>query len=160
MAQAFIALGANLGEARKALQEVVARINEEESIVVIQCSSFYKTTPIDSSGPDYINGVIKVETTLSPEDLLSKLLSIEKEFGRIRPVGAHNAPRTMDLDLLLYENEVRTTSFLTLPHPRMHERAFVLVPLCEIAPDITIKGKGKAQDFLPYVAHQGIKKLV
>lgn len=160
MAQAFIALGANLGEARKALQEVVARINEEESIVVTQCSSFYKTTPIDSSGPDYINGVIKVETTLSPEDLLSKLLIIEKEFGRIRPVGAHNAPRTMDLDLLLYENEVRTTSFLTLPHPRMHERAFVLVPLCEIAPDITIEGKGKAQDFLPYVAHQGIKKLV
>ena len=80
MAQAFIALGANLGEARKALQEVVARINEEESIVVTQCSSFYKTTPIDSSGPDYINGVIKVETTLSPEDLLSKLLLVNMGF--------------------------------------------------------------------------------
>ena len=108
---AFIALGANLGEAKKALSDAIQRIDSQEGICVLNRSSFYKTEPIDSSGPDYVNAVIKVQTKLSPEELLQTLLTIEKEFGRERPVGIHNAPRTMDLDLLLYGNQTSYTDF-------------------------------------------------
>lgn len=159
MARAYVALGANLGEAQKALKDVIVRINSEEKIAVLRSSSFYKTEPIDSTGPDYTNAVVEVETELLPEELLRVLLAIEKEFGRVRPAGIHNAPRTMDLDLLLYDNEVSDTEFLTLPHPRMHERAFVLVPLCEINPEVTIPGKGLAKKFLPLVNGQEIEKI-
>ena len=156
---AFIALGANLGEAKKALSDAIQRIDSQEGICVLNRSSFYKTEPIDSSGPDYVNAVIKVQTKLSPEELLKTLLMIEKEFGRERPVGIHNAPRTMDLDLLLYENQTRHTDFLTLPHPRMHERAFVLVPLSEIDAEVSIPGKGPAKEFLSAVKDQKIEKI-
>ncbi len=156
---AFIALGANLGEAKKALNESILRIDAQEGISVLDRSSFYKTEPIDSSGPDYVNAVIKVQTQLSPEELLKTLLMIEKEFGRERPVGIHNAPRTMDLDLLLYENQTRHTDFLTLPHPRMHERAFVLVPLSEIDAEVSIPGKGPSKEFLSAVKDQKIEKI-
>ena len=132
---------------------------KEDGISLKKCSSFYKTEPIDSSGPDYVNAVLEVQTSLTPEDLLKKLLEIEQEFGRERPVGIHNAPRTMDLDLLLYEGETRSGAFLTLPHPRMHERAFVLVPLCEIAPEVQIPGKGLARNFLPLIQGQGIQRI-
>ena len=137
MAKAYVALGANLGQAQQALKDVIDRINEEDEVAVIKTSSFYKTAPIDSSGPDYINAVIEIQTELTAEQLLHRLLEIEKEFGRVRPVGIHNAPRTMDLDLLLFEKEEKQGEFLTLPHPRMHERAFVLVPLCEISPEVS-----------------------
>ncbi len=160
MAKAYVALGANLGQALQALKEVVDRINNEDEIAVIKTSSFYKTVPIDSTGPDYINAVIEIQTELSDEQLLERLLEIEKDFGRVRPAGIHNAPRTMDLDLLLFEDEVKQSEFLTLPHPRMHERAFVLVPLCEISPEIVIPGKGLAKDYLKSVAEQGIERLL
>ena len=160
MAKAYVALGANLGQALQALKEVVDRINNEDEIAVIKTSSFYKTVPIDSTGPDYINAVIEIQTELSDEQLLERLLEIEKDFGRVRPAGIHNAPRTMDLDLLLFEDEVQQSEFLTLPHPRMHERAFVLVPLCEISPEIVIPGKGLAKDYLKSVAEQGIERLL
>lgn len=159
MQKAFIALGANLGNAREALSDAIVRINQEKEIKVTKCSSFYRTDPIDSSGPDYINAVAKVQTSLSAPELLQTLLDIEKEFGRERPAGIHNAPRTMDLDLLLYGQEVYQTEFLTLPHPRMHERAFVLVPLCEISSHTLIPGKGWAEDFLDKVKDQGICKI-
>lgn len=158
--RAFIALGANLGDAKTALDGAISRIDLQEGISVLRRSSFYKTEPIDSSGPDYMNAVIEVETQLSPEELLQTLLTIEKEFGRVRPVGIHNAPRTMDLDLLLYENQTKETDFLMLPHPRMHERAFVLVPLCEIAPYVNIPGKGQAKEFLFAVKDQKIEKMM
>lgn len=159
MAKAYVALGANLGQAQQALKDVIDRINEEDEVAVIKTSSFYKTTPIDSSGPDYINAVIEIKTELTAEQLLHRLLEIEKEFGRVRPVGIHNAPRTMDLDLLLFEDEVRQSEFLTLPHPRMHERAFVLVPLCEIDAEVHIPGKGLAKEFLSAVKDQKIEKI-
>ena len=159
MAKAYVALGANLGQAQQALKDVIDRINEEDEVVVIKTSSFYKTTPIDSSGPDYINAVIEIQTELTAEQLLHRLLEIEKEFGRVRPVGIHNAPRTMDLDLLLFEKEEKQSEFLTLPHPRMHERAFVLVPLCEIDAEVHIPGKGLAKEFLSAVKDQKIEKI-
>ena len=157
---AYIALGANLGNARATLEEAVCRIGQFDGVTVTKCSSFYKTAPIDSSGPDYINAVIEVKTVIDERELLRWLLELEKEFGRVRPVGVVNAPRTMDLDLLLYGQKVSSDSFLELPHPRMHQRAFVLVPLLEIAPDVQIVGKGPAKNFLAEVADQGIAKLV
>ena len=159
MAQAFIALGANLGEPEKALLEAVKRIGKEDGISLKKCSFFYKTEPIDSSGPDYVNAVIEVRTTLQAEALLEQLLRIESDYGRVRPAGVHNAPRTLDLDLLLYGDKMQQTPFLHLPHPRMHQRAFVLVPLTEIAPTVTIPGLGLAKDFLFGVADQAIEKM-
>ena len=100
----------------------------------MSCSSFYRTEPIDSFGDDYINAVACLTTKLSPADLLSSLQEIETRYGRVRPAGVHNAPRTLDLDLLLYADLKSEDPELTLPHPRMKNRAFVLVPLFEIAP--------------------------
>ena len=154
MITAYVALGANLGEAPATLRAALADINAVPGIRVVKTSSFYRTAPVDSSGPDYTNAVCKVETTLSADALLSALQTIENRHGRV-----HNAPRTLDLDVLLYGDTVIHTSRLTVPHPRMHGRAFVLFPLCEIAPEIEIPGVGKAKDFLASVADQGIEKL-
>lgn len=159
MTIAYIALGANLGDPLKALPEVIDVIDRVEGITVTGQSRFYSTAPIDSSGPDYTNAVIRVETTIEPEELLQTLLSIEKDFGRQRPVGIHNAPRTMDLDLLLYGDLQWATETLILPHPRMHERAFVLVPLADIDDEVEIIGKGSVKDLLPTVADQMIRPL-
>lgn len=156
---AFIALGANLGKPVPTLREAVKAIARTEGVKLLAKSSLYRTEPIESSGPDYVNAVISVETALPSEELLQKLLRLEKFFGRVRPQGVVNAPRTLDLDLLLCGNLVRSTQTLTLPHPRMHQRAFVLVPLVEIAPDVVIPGLGYAKDFLPDVASQAIEKL-
>lgn len=157
MTWAAIALGANLGEPRKTLQSAVLSIGRLPRTQVIQLSSFYVTEPIDSSGPDYVNAVMTVSTQLSAEELLRGLFEIEDAALRVRPVGVHNAPRTLDLDLLLYGEEVRDTEFLRLPHPRMHQRAFVLVPLLEIAPECVIPGKGRASEFLDAVQNQRIE---
>ncbi len=159
MTIAYIALGANLGDPLKALPEVIDVIDRVEGITMTGQSRFYSTAPIDSSGPDYTNAVIRVETTIEPEELLQTLLSIEKDFGRQRPVGIHNAPRTMDLDLLLYGDLQWATETLILPHPRMHERAFVLVPLADIDDEVEIIGKGCVKDLLPTVADQMIRPL-
>ncbi len=159
MTEAVIALGANLGEPKKALEQALKRISKIEQTILLKVSSFYRTAPVDSSGPDYVNAVATVETELEPEALLSALFVIENEAHRVRPEGVHNAPRTLDLDLLLYGDVVQQTPFLTLPHPRMHERAFVLVPLLEIEPDCRIPGKGPAGDFLESVKDQAISRL-
>lgn len=159
MTVAFIALGANLGDPLKALNDVIGVIDSVIGISVTGRSRFYSTAPIDSSGPDYTNAVIRIETSIEPEALLQTLLTIEKDFGRLRPVGVHNAPRTMDLDLLLYGDVEMATSTLILPHPRMHERAFVLVPLADIDDSVVIVHKGRVKDLLPTVADQMIRPL-
>ena len=160
MTIAYVALGANLGDPLKALPEVIDVIGSVEGIKVTGRSRFYSTAPIDSSGPDYTNAVIRIETTIEPEALLQTLLTIEKDFGRQRPVGIHNAPRTMDLDLLLYGDVEMASQTLILPHPRMHERAFVLVPLADIDETVEIACKGRVKDLLPTVADQMIRPLV
>lgn len=160
MTIAYVALGANLGDPLKALPEVIDVIGAVEGIKVTGRSRFYSTAPIDSSGPDYTNAVIRIETTIEPEALLQTLLAIEKDFGRQRPVGIHNAPRTMDLDLLLYDDVEMASQTLILPHPRMHERAFVLVPLADIDETVEIARKGRVKDLLPTVADQMIRPLV
>lgn len=159
MHSAFVALGANLGNPEAALEAALRAIDALPATQLVRTSSFYRTEPIESSGPDYVNAVCEVETGLSPEELLTALLAIESNAGRVRPVGVVNAPRTLDLDLLLYEAQTRSTEFLKLPHPRMHERAFVLVPLAEIAPDLTIPGKGSVVSLLRLVSEQRIEKI-
>lgn len=127
---AYIGLGSNLGESKDILAQALRDLSQHLSITVKQVSPYYRSAPVDSSGPDYINAVARLETNLSAQDLLTSMQAIEIEHGRERPY--HNAPRTLDLDLLLYENFSSQTPELTVPHPRMHERAFVLAPLADL----------------------------
>ena len=130
---AFVALGANLGDAPATLRWALVAIAALNGTRLVQSSSLYRTAPIDSSGPDYINAVAEVATTLHAPALLAALQQIELAGGRERPY--RNAPRTLDLDILLYGDASIHSTHLQVPHPRMGERAFVLVPLAEIAPD-------------------------
>jgi 2-amino-4-hydroxy-6-hydroxymethyldihydropteridine diphosphokinase len=133
MTIAYIALGSNLGDRWATLSAAVRRLRAEPGLRVIESSEFYETAPVNcppGSG-EFLNAVVAVETDRSPEDILHLLLRVERQFGRVR--SEPNSPRTLDLDLILYGDRVITTPELTLPHPRMHQRAFVLVPLAEIA---------------------------
>lgn len=133
-----IGLGANLGDRGRALGQALAAIGGLPGTSLAAVSSLYGTSPIDSSGPDYLNAVAAVHTTLAPLALLDALQAIELAAGRERPY--RNAPRTLDLDIELWGDEQLDLPRLTVPHPRMHERAFVLVPLAEIAPQrVTIQ---------------------
>jgi 3-hydroxyisobutyrate dehydrogenase len=130
---AYIALGANLGQAQVTVRLAMQDLGRDPHTQVLRCSSLYCTAPVDATGPDYINAVVQVSTTLSASELLAWLQSIEEGAGRERPY--RNAPRTLDLDILLWGDQFIHTPNLTVPHPRMWERAFVLVPLAEIAPE-------------------------
>ena len=129
---ATVGLGANLGNPQAALAGAVASIAAVEGVKLVAQSAFYRSAPIDSSGPDYVNAVIQLHTTLSAPALLAQLQTIEQGAGRERPY--RNAPRTLDLDLLLFGDAHIQSPALTVPHPRMWQRAFVLLPLAEIAP--------------------------
>ncbi|RST47180.1 2-amino-4-hydroxy-6-hydroxymethyldihydropteridine diphosphokinase [Variovorax sp. DXTD-1] len=131
--QAFVALGANLGDAEAAVKAAMAAIGALQRTQVTARSSLYRSEPVDAEGPDFINAVVAVRTGLDAEQFLVALQRLETQAGRERPFP--NAPRTLDLDLLMHGNSVIDTPTLTLPHPRMRERAFVLKPLAEIAPD-------------------------
>ena len=154
---AYIGLGANLGEPETALREALLAMAALPDSLLAATSSFYRTAPIDSSGPDYLNAVARLETGLEPLVLLAELQRIEQSHGRQRPY--RNAPRTLDLDLLLYGEQRIDSATLTVPHPRMHERAFVVRPLAEIAPDAQVPGFGRARDLLLQVADQQADKL-
>jgi 2-amino-4-hydroxy-6-hydroxymethyldihydropteridine diphosphokinase len=143
---AHIGLGANLGDPRQALRRAMAQLGTTPGLRLLQASSLYRSAPVDSSGPDYINAVAEVATTLTAPDLLAALQAIEQAAGRERPYV--NAPRTLDLDLLLYGSARIDSPLLTVPHPRMQERAFVLLPLHEIAPGLV------SAEALRAVAHQ------
>ena len=155
--RAYVGLGANLGDALGTLREAVARLRAVPSTGLAGVSSLYRTAPIDSSGPDYLNAVAAVDTALSPEALLAALQAIELDHGRERPY--RNAPRTLDLDLLLHGAAVRATPSLTLPHPRLHQRAFVLRPLLELAPGLCDPAGAPLAGRLAEVADQRIERL-
>ncbi|TDP63065.1 2-amino-4-hydroxy-6-hydroxymethyldihydropteridine diphosphokinase [Roseateles toxinivorans] len=155
--KAFIGLGANLGDARATLDAALAALQQLPQTEWLGCSSFYRTAPVDAHGPDYLNAVAALRTGLSPQALLSALQAIERANGRERPY--RNAPRTLDLDLLLYGNQVLDTSALQLPHPRMHQRAFVLAPLLEIDPGVQIPGQGAAAPLLAGLGDQTMQRL-
>ncbi|MGW8394764.1 2-amino-4-hydroxy-6-hydroxymethyldihydropteridine diphosphokinase [Pseudoduganella sp. HUAS MS19] len=154
---AFVGIGANLGDARANVLDAVERLRKLPGVSLEAVSSLYRTAPIDSSGDDYINAVVRLGTDLAAQALLMGLFDIEQAHGRERPY--FNAPRTLDLDLLLYGDERISTATLTVPHPRMHQRAFVLMPLLELAPDVVLPGLGPAADFAPSVSEQGIVRL-
>ena len=158
--RAYVALGANLGDAVAAVRHAVMALDGLPLTRLRIASSLYKTAALDTDsggearagGPDYVNAVAAIDTGLSAPALLEQLQALELQAGRERPY--RNAPRTLDLDLLLYGNAHIESARLTVPHPRMTLRAFVLVPLAEIAPDMVTAGQLKA------VGHQVIERLV
>jgi 2-amino-4-hydroxy-6-hydroxymethyldihydropteridine diphosphokinase len=155
--RAFIGLGANLGDTEATLRAALHALAALPDSTLRASSSFYRTAPIDATGPDYLNAVACLDTRLAPHDLLTELQRIERLHGRERP--HHHAPRTLDLDLLLYGDQRIATPTLTVPHPRLHERAFVVRPLAEIAPELQIPGHGGVADLLAPLAGQRIDRL-
>lgn len=144
--RALVGLGANLGDAAGTLREALKAIGRIEGVMNVKASRFYATSPVDAGGPDYVNAVALLETTLTPEVLLCELQAIEKAFGRVRPKGVVNAPRTLDLDLLRMDGETRETDVLTLPHPRVAGRLFVLVPWLDVEPDAVLPDGRSVRD--------------
>jgi len=131
---ACVGIGANVGKARAAVHGAMTAMASLPQVRLVAQSSLYGSTPVDATGDDYVNAVVKIHTTLSALDLLHALQALELSAGRTRPYV--NAPRTLDLDLLLYGTLVLDTAELTVPHPRLWQRAFVLLPLAEIAPEL------------------------
>jgi 2-amino-4-hydroxy-6-hydroxymethyldihydropteridine diphosphokinase len=135
--KAYVALGSNLSEPVTQVKKAFIALSQLPKTTLIKQSSLYQSEPVGyDNQPDFINAVAEIDTELSPDALMQALLNIEQSFGRERPFP--NAPRILDLDLLSYENIVQNTALLTLPHPRMHLRGFVLLPLAEIAPNFMI----------------------
>jgi 2-amino-4-hydroxy-6-hydroxymethyldihydropteridine diphosphokinase len=154
--KAYIALGANLGDPPTQLRAALDVLRTQAGIEVTAVSTFYRTAPLGPAGqPDYCNAVCTIETALEPEALLDLLQGIENVAGRQRD-GERWGPRILDLDLLHMEGRVSQTPRLTLPHPQLHLRAFVLVPLAEIAPDLLIPGLGVAQELAAAVDRHGV----
>jgi len=159
--RAVIGLGANLGEADAALRHAAAALLADAGAALVAASHIWTSAPVDSSGPDYRNAVLILDTPLAPPDLLARLQAIELDHGRERPY--RNAPRTLDLDLLLsfvaadgdwLPETIADGARLIVPHPRMHERRFVLGPLAEIAPELVIPGHGRVADALAALTGQ------
>ena len=151
-ATVFIGLGANLGDARATLRDALIALQPLALVGSFSASSLYGSAPVDSSGPDYVNAVARLRTELAPHALLDALQAIEQDFGRQRPY--RNAPRTLDLDVLLFGVQgthggiTLSDPRLTLPHPRAAQRSFVLAPLAELWPDGEIPGEGRVADLL------------
>jgi 2-amino-4-hydroxy-6-hydroxymethyldihydropteridine diphosphokinase len=154
---AYIGLGANLGDAEATVRDALATLDRIDGLVLDAQSSLFLTAPVDADGDDYVNAVAQIQTALSPHELLLVLQDIEQQYGRERSYP--NAPRTLDVDLLLYGQQIIATPELTVPHPRMTTRAFVLIPLLQIDPFVDIPGRGKAHQFAPDVADQAIRKI-
>jgi 2-amino-4-hydroxy-6-hydroxymethyldihydropteridine diphosphokinase len=154
---AFIGLGANLGDRAREIESAGAEIAALATTVLVARSALYASAPLDAPGGEYLNAVAHVRTALAPLELLRALQAIESRHGRLRPFAG--APRTLELDLLLYGDIVLASDELTLPHPRLHERAFVLVPLAEIAPGLVVPGRGRVVDLCAAVSSQRVAKL-
>jgi 2-amino-4-hydroxy-6-hydroxymethyldihydropteridine diphosphokinase len=149
---ATLGVGANLGNPREAVRKAIEDLAQLPQTATVAVSSLYSSVPVDSDGPDYVNAVVRVRTALSPDALLAALQAIEQQAGRERPY--RNAPRTLDLDILLYGEHSVDREDLQIPHPRMWQRAFVVLPLAEIAPDLVSPAQVQA------VAGQGLHRLV
>jgi 2-amino-4-hydroxy-6-hydroxymethyldihydropteridine diphosphokinase len=158
MTLAYVGLGANLGEPRRQLTEALTAMSGLPETRLAGHSSFYRTAPVGGEDqPEFLNAVAALDTRLAPGVLLEGLLGIERRHGRERPYA--NAPRTLDLDLLLFGEERIARPGLTVPHPRMHERGFVLKPLLELVPGARIPGRGPAADWLARCADQFVERI-
>lgn len=153
----YIGIGANLGDAKATVSAAIDALKALPDSHWQKASSLYRTAPVDADGDDYVNAVACITTSLSALDCLHALQDIEQQFGRQRPY--YHAPRTLDLDILMYGDQQIHLPELKVPHPAMTERAFVLIPLMEIAPDIIIPGADKAQHYLNTIADQRIERL-
>ena len=148
MTQAYVGLGANLGDREQTLHAAVDALAAEDGIDVVAVSTLRDTEPVGvGDQPRFLNGVTAFETTLSARELLDRLLAVEQRFGRIRLPGEHG-PRTLDLDLLLYGDDQIEEPGLGVPHPRLHERRFVLEPLAELSPGLVVPGRGSVESLL------------
>lgn len=157
---AFVGLGGNLGDAAATLRSALDALALLDGMRLLQASSLYSTPAWGlEQQPDFVNAVAMIETTLQPHALLEALLGLELEFGRDRQAGPRWGPRTLDLDLLLYADLCLDDPGLALPHPHLHERAFVLVPLLELDPNVVIPGRGPARDALLGVPTSNIRPL-
>jgi 2-amino-4-hydroxy-6-hydroxymethyldihydropteridine diphosphokinase len=146
--RAYVGLGANLGDRERTLRAAVDALEEEPGIEVVAVSTLRETEPVGvGAQPCFLNGVAELATALPADELLERLLAVEQRFGRVRRPGEHG-PRTLDLDLLLYGDEVIDEPGLTVPHPRLHERRFVLEPLAELAPGLAVPGRGAVESLL------------
>ncbi len=155
---AYIGLGSNLADPVAQVQRALAEIGDIPDLRVERCSSLYETAPVGiTTQPSFVNAAVLVQTRLSPRALLAHLLDIEARHARVR--AERNGPRTLDLDILLFGEQLIDEPGLVVPHPRLHERAFALLPLLEIDPAIVIPGIGKASEKLEGVADQGIRRL-
>lgn len=154
----YVGLGANLGDTATTLAAAIEALQELPSVRAVRVSPLYRSAPLDAGGPDFLNAVVELRTSLSPEPLLDQLQALELAHGRERPY--RNAPRTLDLDLLLYGDQDIVSARLTVPHPRMHERAFVLRPLADLAPDLRLPRHGSVRQLLAGVANQQADRLI
>jgi 2-amino-4-hydroxy-6-hydroxymethyldihydropteridine diphosphokinase len=155
MTRAYVALGANLGDRERTLREAVDALRAEDGVQVVAVSTLRETEPVGvGEQPLFLNGALELETTLPPRALLDRLLAVEQRFGRVR-VPEEHGPRTLDLDLLLYDDEEIEEPGLTVPHPRLHERRFVLEPLAELAPGLVVPGRGDVESLLAEAGSAG-----
>jgi 2-amino-4-hydroxy-6-hydroxymethyldihydropteridine diphosphokinase len=154
---AYVGLGANLGEARATLEQAVDRLARLPGTRWLRTSHWLASAPVEADGPEFVNGACLLETTLTAPALLAHLQAIERAFGRERPY--RNAPRTLDLDLLLYGEARMDWPVLTLPHPRLHQRAFALKPLLDLDPDLVLPGLGPARAWLDRIDGQRVRWL-
>jgi 2-amino-4-hydroxy-6-hydroxymethyldihydropteridine diphosphokinase len=157
VSQAYIGLGSNLDNPASQIQKAFGELTRLPSSHLLAHSSLYRSAPLgEVDQPDFVNAVALIETALAPHDLLKALLEIEHHHGRVREYL--NAPRTLDLDMLMYDGLQWNERCLTLPHPRMHQRAFVLQPLLEIAPDCHIPGRGSIAELLAACVGQQVER--
>lgn len=156
LVRAYIGLGANLGDSAATLRRVLAQLQATDGIDAVTASPFYRSAPVDAAGPDFVNAVAALDTRLPPLALLDALQALENQHGRLRPYK--NAPRTLDLDLLTYDDQQLDHQRLILPHPRMHQRAFVLLPLQDLAPDMQVNGR-PISTWIAEIQDQAIERL-
>lgn len=157
MSQAFVGLGANLGDPASQIRQAIGMLDGHATLEVIATSRLYRSAPLGPPGqPDYANAVVQLDSALTAQGLMTALLEVERAMGRRRD-GQRWGPRHIDLDLLLYDNQVVAVTGLTVPHPHLHERNFVLVPLAEIAPDAEVPGHGRAAQLAAAIGSEGLR---
>jgi 2-amino-4-hydroxy-6-hydroxymethyldihydropteridine diphosphokinase len=149
MVRSFVGLGANLGDPAAQIRRALELLGAEDGVKVVAVSTLRETDPVGHEDqPRFLNGVAEVSTTLSARDLLERLLAVERRLGRVRGAGPRFGPRTIDLDLLLFGDEIVDEPGLVVPHPRLHERRFALEPLAELDPALEVPGRGPVQALL------------
>ena len=155
---AHVGLGSNLDDPERHVRQALQELGRLPRTQLIACSSLYRTAPVGKlDQPDFVNAVALLASALSPRELLAELLALEARHGRVR--GERNGPRTLDLDLLLLGDQVVHEAGLEVPHARMHERAFVLLPLAEISPGVVIPGHGRVEDLSAGFGDQGVSRI-